>query len=349
VRVEPSLCMGCGTCATVCPSGAMTFAYPGPRDLGTRLRALLGTYAKAGGRDACLLLHDAHGGEALARYARRGRGLPARVISLEVHSVDAVGLDLWLAALAWGACEVVVLLPADDLARYRAVVGIEMTVGDTIANALGYQGTHFRAVPADDAVELERALWEGHAPLGVRAPATFAATDEKRTTLYLALDHLALHAPVPQQRIPLPVGAPFGAIAVDAVKCTMCLACVGSCPEGAILDNAEVPQVRFVESKCVQCGLCARTCPEGAIALESRLDLTPAARAPRVLNEARTFACIRCGKPMGTEKMIGAMLERLAGHSMFAQPGSLERLKMCGDCRVVDLWQSGQQVDIRDL
>ena len=28
VKVEPHLCMGCGACATVCPSGAMSYAYP---------------------------------------------------------------------------------------------------------------------------------------------------------------------------------------------------------------------------------------------------------------------------------------------------------------------------------
>jgi ferredoxin len=348
VRVEPSLCMGCGTCAAVCPSGAMTYAYPSPAYLGTRLRTLLGTYAKAGGRDACLVFHDAKGGEALARQARRGRGLPARAIPVEVHSVDAVGLDLWLAALAWGAVEVVALLPGDDLARYEGALGFQMRLGDTIAGALGYQGTHFRPAPVDDPAALERALWDGHAPLGVRAAATFAATDEKRTTLYLALDHLAQHAPVPQQRIALPAGAPFGAIAVDAAKCTMCLACVGSCPEGAFLDNAELPQLRFVESKCVQCGICEKTCPEAAIALEPRLDLTPSARQPRVLNEARIFACLKCGKPLGTEKMVATMLARLAGHSMFSEPGALERLKMCADCRVVDLWH-GKQADIRDI
>jgi ferredoxin len=348
VRVEPSLCMGCGTCAAVCPSGAMTYAYPSPAYLGTRLRTLLGTYAKAGGRDACLVFHDAKGGEALARQARRGRGLPARAIPVEVHSVDAVGLDLWLAALAWGAVEVVALLPGDDLARYEGALGFQMRLGDTIAGALGYQGTHFRPAPVDDPAALERALWDGHAPLGVRAAATFAATDEKRTTLYLALDHLAQHAPVPQQRIALPAGAPFGAIAVDAAKCTMCLACVGSCPEGALLDSAELPQLRFVESKCVQCGICEKTCPEAAIALEPRLDLTPSARQPRVLNEARIFACLKCGKPLGTEKMVATMLARLAGHSMFSEPGALERLKMCADCRVVDLWH-GKQADIRDI
>ncbi len=59
-----------------------------------------------------------------------------------------------------------------------------------------------------------------------------------------------------------------------------------------------------------------------------------------MLNEAVIFPCIRCGKPLGTEKMVAGMLERLAGHSMFAAPGALERLKMCADCRVIDKLQA---------
>jgi ferredoxin len=90
----------------------------------------------------------------------------------------------------------------------------------------------------------------------------------------------------------------------------------------------------------VQCGLCEATCPEDAITLEPRLLLTPEAREPRVLNEAAVFQCMRCGKPLGTEKMIGNMLGRLAGHSMFAAPGALDRLKMCADCRVLDMMKS---------
>ena len=115
----------------------------------------------------------------------------------------------------------------------------------------------------------------------------------------------------------------------------------GACPEGAILDHpqAAAPQLRFIESKCVQCGLCVATCPEDAIALEPRLLLGAAAREPRTLNEAAVFNCIRCGKPLGTEKVIGNMLAKLAGHSMFAEPGALDRLKMCADCRVLDRMQ----------
>jgi hypothetical protein len=34
---------------------------------------------------------------------------------------------------------------------------------------------------------------------------------------------------------------------------------------------------------------------------------------------------------------------------MFAAPGALDRLKMCADCRVVDLIKNENSVDIRNL
>jgi hypothetical protein len=39
------------------------------------------------------------------------------------------------------------------------------------------------------------------------------------------------------------------------------------------------------------------------------------------------------------------MLGRLSGHSMF-QGAALERLKMCGDCRVIDMFTDENQVRI---
>ena len=318
-------------------------------DLGGRIRTLLSTYAKAGGRDACILLHAEDSRDAIARLARRGKGLPARVIPVEVHHIASVGLDVWLAALAWGASQVAVLATGDEAPEYRDALAFQMKLGDAIANALGYQGEHFRIVDGAESRRSKPRSGSGRSRLTARMAATFAPTPEKRTTAGLALDHLALHAPVPQQVIPLPAGAPFGAIAINADTCTMCLACVGSCPEAAILDNMEAPQVRFIESKCVQCGICAATCPEHAITLTPRLDLTAGAKAPRVLNEAAIFKCISCGKPLGTEKMIATMLGKLSGHSMFAAPGALDRLKMCADCRVVDLIKNENSADIRDL
>jgi ferredoxin len=216
-----------------------------------------------------------------------------------------------------------------------------MGFADAIASGFGYQGTHLHLVRAADSAALETVVWALQPALAVRAPATFHWTADKRATIALAVEHLLAHAPTPQSLIPLSAGAPFGTIEVNRDACTMCLACVGACPEGALLDNpqADAPQLRFIESKCVQCGLCAATCPEDAITLLPRLAVNDEARSPRLLNEAAMFNCVRCGKPLGTQKMIGNMLAKLASHSMFSAPGALDRLKMCADCRVIDMME----------
>jgi ferredoxin len=335
VVVEPHLCMGCGGCATVCPSGAMRYAYPSMPDLARRVRTLVDTYTAAGGRDPVILLHAAQGAASIAQAARHRRGLPSAVIPVEVHHVASVGLDLWLAALASGASRIAVLAGPDLAPSYREAIEAQMRFGETIANALGYQGEHFRLVDTDPA-RFDDALWRWAPPLAPRVTATFAVDADKRTTLAMAIEHLARHAPTPQTHIPLPGGAPFGAIEVAASACTMCLACVGACPVGALADGQDTLELRFIESRCVQCGICEATCPEHAITLRPGLCLEPSAKALRVLNAARVAACTRCGKALGAAKLIDDMVARLATHSMFATPEALARLRMCADCRVID-------------
>ncbi|HEY8624146.1 MAG TPA: 4Fe-4S binding protein, partial [Casimicrobiaceae bacterium] len=308
--------------------------------LGTRIRTMLATYRAAGGRDPCILFHDAAGNALINTLGRRGPGLPARVIPVMLQHMAATGIDVWLAALASGASNVVVLATGVEAPQYVDALENQMAFAESIAQALGYQGPHFKLLRAKDVSALATQVWALEPALAVRAPSAFHWTTDKRTTAFLAIEHLLAHAPVPATEIALPQGAPFGTIDVNRDTCTMCLACVGACPEGAIIDNAETPQLRFIESKCVQCGICASTCPENAITLASRLLLTPAAKQPRVLNEAAIFKCIRCDKPLGTEKLIGSMLSRLVGHSMFSEPGALDRLKMCADCRVIDMMKS---------
>jgi ferredoxin len=348
VKIESHLCMGCGGCATVCPSGAMTYAYPRVADIGTRVKTVLRVYREAGGEDACLLFHAAgEGRELIARLARRGRGLPARVIPLEVFHVASIGLDLMLGCIALGAAEVAVLAAGAEHAAYLRALERQMGYGDEILSGLHLGDGRFKLIEARDVAALEQAIWTAQAQRAL-APATFNLSNSKRATLDFVFDHLLKQAPARTEAVALSAGAPYGAVEVDQKKCTLCLACVGACPEGALLDSKEKPQLRFIERNCVQCGLCEKTCPEDAIVLVPRLLLTADATRPVVLNEDKVAACARCGKPFGNQRMIENMLARLGSHSMFRDPEALRRLQMCQDCRVIDMFEKSNNGTIFD-
>ena len=365
VYVEPHLCVGCGACSTVCPSGALSFAYPGPQDTGRRVRTALQAYGHAGGKDAALLLHSEAAGqrllEELGRSAQVGKqagtgtqGLPARVLPLALWHTASVGMDLWLAALAQGASQVWVLLTEEEAPEYRQALTEQMAVAQAVMTGLGYSGEHFKLLQARDArdlAELDKCLRTAPAQTVAR-PGAFAAQADKRATLDLAVDHLLAQAPQPHDELPLPAaGAPFGTLMVDGGKCTLCLSCINACPAAALADNPDKPQLKFIEKNCVQCGLCASTCPENAISLQPRLWLADggkARKAARVMAEMEPYKCVRCSKPFGTLRAIENMVSKLAGHSAFQGAGA-ERLKMCGDCRVIDLHSNPHEVRITDL
>ncbi len=361
VIVEPHLCVGCGACSTVCPSGAMAFAYPGTVDQGKRLRTMLTAYGHGGGKQAALLIHSQTGGTQLldelgrgARIDRALQGVPARVLPLAVWHTASVGIDLWLAAVAQGASQVWVLATEEEAPEYRQALREQMAVAQAVLTGLGYAGEHFKLIEARDARDLgalDTALRSPAAQTVTRA-ASFAAQADKRSTLDLAIDHLLNQAPTPADDIALPAaGAPFGTLVVDGNKCTLCLSCVSACPEAALADNPDTPQLKFIEKNCVQCGLCASTCPEDAITLQPRLwlaDSGKARKAARVLAEMEPFCCIKCAKPFGTLRAIENMVTKLAGHSAF-QGAAADRLKMCSDCRVIDLHSSVTEVRITDL
>ncbi|SPA38140.1 putative 4Fe-4S ferredoxin [Cupriavidus taiwanensis] len=344
IEVTPNLCMGCGACTTVCPSGAISYAYPGPETTGARLRTLLSAYRQAGARDPVVLLHGEESGTpallALGRAARGGKaqGVPAQVMPLSLFHPASVGLELWLAALCWGASRVAVLLTGDEAPQYRTALLEQMAVGRALLSGLGYDGEALSLLEAADTETLDAGLAALRPARNALPPAAFGPVVAKRELLDFALDHLVRHAPSPAPSVPLPAGAPIGAIAVDTGKCTLCLACVGACPSQALRDNPERPVLSFIERNCVQCGLCQKTCPEDAVSLVPRLLAGDAARRPVALNEAQPFHCVRCAKPFGTAQMVESMLVRLAGHPAFAGAAA-ERLRMCPDCRVVDMME----------
>ncbi|MEN3297818.1 MAG: hypothetical protein V7642_7071 [Burkholderiales bacterium] len=354
IKVNPNLCVGCGACTTVCPSGALAYAYPRATDMGLRLKTLLGTYLKAGGQQPALLLHSQERGAELigqlgrlARTSDKVKGIPARVIPVDLHHTASAGIDLWLAAIAYGAANVVILTTGEEAPQYMEALQRQVDVAQTILSGLGYQGMHLHLIGADSAAGLDAALHALPLAQGPAERAAFNVAADKRNTLDFALEHLLKFAPAKKEQIPLPPGALYGAVNVNKDTCTLCMSCVGACPQSALMDNQNKPQLRFLEKNCVQCGLCEKTCPEGAITLTPRLLLTEAARQPQVLNEAQPYHCIRCNKPFGTLQMIENMVSKLALHGAFA--GNINRLKMCSDCRVIDMMENKQETTIVDL
>ena len=358
IRVNPNLCAGCGACTTVCPSGALAYAYPRVPDQGMKLRTMLSTYAGAGGTAAALLLHGReHGSALIERLGRQAqahgvlRGVPARVLPVELHHAASTGIDLWLAAIAWGAANIVVLVGSEEAPQYLTALRSQMEIAHTILVGLGYAGRHLHLVQADTPAQLDAALQALVPGAVVTQTARFNGAADKRGTLDMAIAHLLQHAPrSPSAPLPeviaLPSDAPFGSISVNQTTCTLCMSCVGACPASALMDNADAPQLRFVEKNCVQCGLCQVTCPENAITLTPRLLLGEPARQPRILNQATPHHCIACNKPFGTLQMIETMVAKLSLHGAFA--GNLDRIRMCGDCRVVDMMANRQETRATD-
>ncbi len=354
IKVNPNLCVGCGACTTVCPSGALGYAYPRVPDMGQRVRTMLQAYARAGGRQPALLMHsDEAGAELISQLGRLSRargalaGLPARLMPIALHHAAATGLDVWLSAVAWGATNVVVLTTPQDAPQYVDALRAQLALAQSILHGLGYQGEHFMLLKAGTAAQLDAGLAGVAAALAPLQPGTFNAAAEKRTTLDFALDHLHRHAPQKVESIALAAGAPYGGIAVNKAACTLCMSCVGACPASALMDNPNAPQLRFVEKNCVQCGLCETTCPEDAITLVPRLSFHEQVRLPVVLNEAEPYHCVRCQKPFGTLQMVENMISKLSLHSAFA--GNLDRIRMCSDCRVIDMMENKSELHVTDL
>ncbi len=337
VTVEPYLCMGCGACATVCPSGAMRYNYPSVAYLGEKLKVTLAAYAQVETKRPTLLLHNEGTGYELVAAATSVPLLDG-VIPFEVFQVASVGLDTLLYAIAAGAGRVVIATPANEAPQYIAALREQMALGETILQGLGYSGTHFLLAEEGRLSGVMAELNTIPRALAPEEITLFKPFNEKRTTLEFCINYFAKHSPIQTpEMIVLPAGAPFGDVLVDQAACTLCMSCVSACPVAALRDTPGQPMLRFIERNCVQCGLCEQTCPEDAISLTPRLLLTPGVTQPRTLHEDAPFHCISCGKVFGTMRMIENMVVKLDRHSMFATPEAKCRLKMCGDCRVIDM------------
>jgi len=322
IEVDPFLCQGGGICATVCPGGALQYAYPRVEDSVARLRRLLMAYRDAGGAEPRLLIHQAEAPPDLET-------MPGQLLPFATEEIASLGMEFWLCALAFGARAVRLQRPQRGFEPMLTALEVQLADANGLVSGLGFP---WGVIDWED---------RGEALMPAIAPAVFAAAGGKRELLFLALDHLVAAAAPEAPEIELAGSATLGEILVDPGKCTLCVSCASVCPRGAVTAEEERPALRFFEAHCVQCGLCQQACPEHAIQLRPRLLLDAQARARgRILHQEQPFECIRCGKPFATRSSIDKVMARLQDHPMFADEAARRRLQMCGDCRVADMMDS---------
>ena len=327
IEVNSQLCQGGGVCATVCPSGALQYTYPQAKDLLKKIRIMLRTYAQEGGQEPIIAFVVEDDGNAYHPSEQNN------ILSVNVEELASVGQETWLTILAYGARTVLLVdngaMPekvADEFHR-------QLSIAAEILSAMNYASDSIQLVTTEDMNHQQPAV------MREITPAYFSADDGKRQAAFFAIDHLYLQADKTRPMISLPSGAMFGTVAIDD-RCTLCQSCVTACPGKALHSGNGVPQVQFVEANCLQCGMCTRTCPENAITISPRLLFDREQRNnARILHEESPFECISCGKAFATASVIKTMLTKLQYHSMFQSERARNRLKMCEDCRVVDVVQ----------
>ncbi len=342
ISIDHYRCQSCGGCAMVCPADAIQMVQPSQQELLSILRRKLEDRSAGVAFPQTLVISDL---EAADGYQSPGidEGNDGHRVHFVVEQIGYVGLEMLLAALAYGAGAVVVACGAQTPPNIRMSAEWQAQMGSAILRGLDMpeDKIRFAVIPIENNLP-EKII---SAATGTEArldkplfpPATFSHKHDKRTLTRLATQHLYDQSGLRQPCITLPAGSPFGAVAVDSAACTLCMACAVACPSGALSITGNVPRLEFIESRCHQCRLCTEACPEGAMHLLPRMlcDLA-AVEAPAVLNEAEPVRCIECGVPFAPQAMISRIQSKLTGHWMYAAERQLRRLRMCRTCRIQD-------------
>ncbi|KHT38800.1 4Fe-4S dicluster domain-containing protein [Vibrio sinaloensis] len=342
IEINPYLCQGVGTCATACPTEAIHYALPNPQETQKFVERTLANYEQAGGVDPIVLIcssrHEQYNVMAL-------KALPDNVVPIVVEELPSVGIDSWLAALVNGATQVLFAASRFMPPTIIRVLNNEVSIAQELLSQLGI------AKETIDILYLE-SLREGQPTLCTDSfdLALGDLEGNKRARLFSALDALA-KARIPVENVvDLPANVPFGSVSCESKDCTLCMSCVAVCPTRALHTDGTSPSLQFVEQDCVQCGLCEKACPENALSLTPRMNWDSQTRQNAVvLHEEKAAECIRCHKPFAPQSMIDMLQNKLRGHSHFSDEAAINRIAMCEDCRVVDMFESMAQDPMQQL
>ena len=124
------------------------------------------------------------------------------------------------------------------------------------------------------------------------------------------------------------------------LRCDVCIRC-GKCVEicrdmmginalemGYVgPDGTGVTDFRITKEKCILCGACAVNCPSEAIKVIERNGESILSLCGTILNRQKLIYCDICGEPVGTDKYIDHLKNRLSTATKVKNESN-----MCGVC-----------------
>jgi len=128
-------------------------------------------------------------------------------------------------------------------------------------------------------------------------------------------------------------GLPFFDIDVDEDRCTLCEACVRNCPTNAldIESNGDI-KLLFSHQRCIGCGRCVDFCPEDAVKISRKVNPSLLSNGRYILKaSSRVAYCISCGAPIGSEKYIKRIEDRLRESG--ANDEYIKSVRYCKKCK----------------
>lgn len=330
ITINPYLCQGVGSCATACPTEAIQYALPAA-DVTHQLMYDLIMLFREKSDDAPVILFYAKSEEPHLQALLPS--LPTHVIPLSLEELASVGLETWLTALVYGASQVILAYSYPLHQKTHRVLEQELAVATSFLHHLHIEPQRV-SLSLTQNLSLKSFFYDAYMASPIKITGT------KRETVCEALD--ALHGNLGDSLgvTEVPNDAPYGCVSFASNQCTLCMACVAVCPTKSLQAIGDRPGLTFREQDCVQCGLCQKSCPEGVITLEPRYNWDKGSRQQtQILHEEDAARCLRCDKAFAPKSMINMLKSKLQMNSHF-QGEAIQRLSMCEDCRVRDIFTS---------
>lgn len=343
IEINPHLCQGVGTCATACPTGAISYALPEPQQTQKLIERLLNHYHQQDGDNAVILITSERHEEATKMALEL---LPDNVLPIMVEELPSVGIDTWFAALVNGATQILFAASHHMPPTILRILNNEVAIAQSLLEQLGLERSHIDILYLESLEEEFIDL-----PLPSLGLSLSKLEGDKRQRLFYALDALAERYPPTASVQPLMIeNAPYGAVNCIKEQCTLCMGCVAVCPTKALHNDSNTPQLNFIEQDCVQCGLCVKACPEKALSLIPQFNWNKLVRTQALtLNQDVAAECLRCHQPFAPQSMITMLQNKLQGHSLFGNQTALNRIAMCENCRVIDAFEKIEQDPLQQL